>query len=205
MTAPQHPTSGGAATTTDYDHAKKVLALRAAGLQTVRSSAAKWQAGLSGLLGGVVGAVGIGLRESLAKVDLAWAIAVAIILVAAFVFAFVSLYFALHAAGGAPKLVRTGGRVDDDGHIAAVSAIGQLRTARWLTAVAIAAFLIAMGTTWFAPARVDLASVSTATVQSCGAVEVSGGNLIVTDADGFVNVLKIDDVTTWQKVTSCAR
>lgn len=200
---PQRPTSGGAASQSELDFAKKLLAAREAGLDSVRASAAKWHAGLSGLLGGVIAAVGIGLRTTLAEIELGWAVAIAVILTAAFILAFIGLYFALRAAGGVPKLIKTTDWRDTDGHLAASAAIGQLRIARWLTAIAIAAFLLAMAGTWFAPPRLDYASVDTGAEHVCGSAEVSGDSLFVTDAANIVHVVKIEDITTWQKVKSC--
>ncbi|MGO4594853.1 hypothetical protein AB4Z18_13645 [Leifsonia sp. 2TAF2] len=203
MTGPQRPASGGAASQSDLDFTKRLLAAREAGLDSARTSAAKWHAGLSGLLGGVIGVIGIGLRDTLAEMEAGWAASVAIILMASFVLAFVGLYFALRAAGGVPSLIKTADWHDADGHLAATAAIRQLRAARWLTACAILAFLLGMAATWFAPARAEIASVSNDTKKSCGSVEVSGGNLVLTDAHDQVHVFKMDNIKRWQKLESC--
>ncbi|MFJ2618083.1 hypothetical protein [Glutamicibacter sp. NPDC087344] len=173
-------------------------------LETVRSSAAKWHAGLSGLLGGVFIASGVGLRSTLAELAHPWPVIVAPLLLVALGTAFAGLYLALHAAGGAPRLISTARWRDNDGHLAAAKAVRQLRMARWLTALSIAAFLIALLTTWFAPPRTELVLVDTVgTEQFCGEAELTDSLLIVADSAGAVRVFPLETLARWQSVDSC--
>ena len=76
----RHPASGGAGTPGALANAKAVGLARQQELDAVRSSAAKWQGGLAGLLALVTGAIGFGLRDELRALDATYAVAVGVLL-----------------------------------------------------------------------------------------------------------------------------
>ncbi|MFT4215803.1 MAG: hypothetical protein QM619_01260 [Micropruina sp.] len=200
----RRPDSGRAGTQGELNSTKAAVMARGGELAAVRASAAKWQAGLSALVGVITGTVGIGIRDVLRAIDPWWATALAVLLTAAFLAAFVATLLALWAGGGMPRLVRTVTAREDDDHVTAKSAARSLKTAIWVTSGAVLTLVGALWVCWFAPPSADpVAIVETQREKVCGTTETVDGRLLVTVGRASVHVIDVADITRWEKVSRC--
>lgn len=200
----RHPASGGAGTPGALANAKAVGLARQQELDAVRSSAAKWQGGLAGLLALVTGAIGFGLRDELRALDATYAVAVGVLLSLSLLGALVALLLALHASGGMPRLVTTKSAPPDLAHRDAKTAAARLRTAIFLAIGSLVVFTVANWVHGVAPKPpIDPATVTSSTTTACGTTEIAGDYVLVTTKDGRVVPLPLNSVQTWVTTNRC--
>lgn len=206
MVGKRRPSGGRAAEPAEREAAQAALAARSGALTLVRESAGKWQAGLAALIGLGTGAVGLGVRDTLVKLEQPYALLIGALLIAAFVAAFAAALCALYAGAGMPTSVRTSA-LDAAGHRAAKAAAMALRAGIALTCLSVFALAAATWLTWFSPERASTASVATVSTTEgplCGSVEVESEHLLVTEPEAErVHVVALADVEGWEAVDAC--
>lgn len=200
------PSAGGRATPNQLAAAKQVRADRAAELERVRTAAAKWQAGLAGLLAISLGLSVPSLGTTIRELNTFWSVVVAALSVAATSFAVASGFAALHASGGFPSL--RGTTVVGSEHRDAVAAASSLRRAVGLGLVALGLAACVCLVAWFSPRKADqvvYAQVQSGTRTVCGQVDSKSvpGQLLVTTKSKTVEVVALDRVTSWVLLDRC--
>ncbi|MCP3938374.1 MAG: hypothetical protein GY708_23755 [Actinomycetia bacterium] len=180
---------GAVATPAQLAAAKEALKVRAEEVAVVRAAAAKWQAGLAGLLGLVTGSSVLTVGNSIDELATGWNYVAAVLLAISVGLAVWSVVRALRASGGTPKLRLTRGPADfQTTHREARTAAADLGTAITAAIGSLAVFGLVVGLTWFAPQPVDLEPVFVVNGTAgsfCGELEAMvGETLFLTDSDG---------------------
>jgi hypothetical protein len=207
MSGFQPVAGGGASSAEDAARARAVLAAAATELDSLRGSAAKWQAGLVALAGGITAFGLIKGRDDVAGLRSPWGVACGIVLAVALIASLAAGVLAMRAAFGLPRVISTAQWYpQSDAHRQAVSARGSLLAAIWLTVTSIALLAGAAGIIWYCPPQAAGAALSVTErtgVTVCGPVEaVTGGRILLATAGGVVSV-DLVDVAGMKPVRSC--
>jgi hypothetical protein len=206
MSGLQPVAGGGAASAEDAARARAVLAASATELDSLRGSAAKWQAGLVALAGGITAFGLIKGRADVAGLRSPWGVACGVVLAVALIASLAAGVLAMKAAFGLPRVISTAQWYpQSDAHRQAVSARGSLLAAIWLTVTSIVLLAGAAGIIWYGPlpAGAALAVTERSGVTVCGPVDaVTGGRILLATAGGVVSV-ELTDVAGMKPVRSC--
>lgn len=198
---------GGAASPSDVARARAVLGAADVQLTNVRSAAARWQAGLAGLAGGITAFSLISGRDEIATLAPAWAAWCGVALVCALAASLAGGVLAMRSAFGLPTLVRTR-RWDPAADTAnqARSAYRLLRWAIWLTLASIVALVAALGVVWYAPRqeKAPVLVVVPATGSSvCGEVARADGSGVTLRTAAGERTVPWPSVTGLEPRASC--
>lgn len=207
MSGFQPVAGGGAASAEDAARARAVLAAAASEVDSLRASAAKWQAGLVALAGGITAFGLIKGRDDVAGLQPSWGAACGIVLAVALVASLAAGMLAMKAAFGLPRVISTAQWYpQSDAHREAVSARQSLLAAIWLTVASIVLLAGGAGIIWYGPQQPAGASLSVTErsgVTLCGPVDaVTGGRILLATAGGVVS-LDLADVAGMKPVRSC--
>lgn len=187
--SPHKPVSGGAGTPAQLAESTALLSARSQELANVRAAAAKWQAGLAGIAGGITLFSIVKARTDITGLSSPWPWIVGVALALGLAASTLGAVAALRAAYGMPTLLKTGTTpLYTADHRSALRARTDLRTAIVLTLVSLATFAAALGMVWFAPEQSSdphLKVVPLSGESACGTVvSVNGTTLTLKTSDG---------------------
>jgi hypothetical protein len=194
------------ATESDLRAAQHRDRLLRAELPRVREAATAWRNGLAGLLAALVGFGLVKGRSDVGQLADRWAGVVGLLLAAALLAGAVGALLLLRAAHGRPDVTATrdllSARVAD--HVEAASSVRALRWGIRATLACTLLLTVAVGFTWYGPAKAKPAvQVSTPTGTLCGqVVRLAHGTLVLKTKAGEV-ATDLPAALTLQAVDSC--
>ena len=206
MTDPWSPVvAGGAATADQVAQARAVATAAADELGDVRAAATKWQTALAGLAGGITVFSLLKDRSSVAGLAAPFGVVAGVLLGLALLTSVTSGVFAMRAAFGLPRLVRTANwRPAADDHSRAREARILLRRAIAGTVLTLVFLAATLAVTWYAPTRGTALRVAAADGETvCGEVVRVGPGGVTLKTDVGERIVPLAGAQGLQPVPSC--
>lgn len=197
--------AGGAASPDDTARARSVAAATAEELANVRAAAAKWQTALAGLSGGITVFSLLKDRSTVAGLASPFGVVAGALLGLALLTSVAAGVFAMRAAFGLPRLVRTATwRSTADDHSQAHQAQQLLKAAIGGTVLTLVLLGATLAVTWYAPTAAPGLRVRSPDGKSiCGEVVRVGAGAVALKTDTGEQTVPLADAQGLQPVASC--